>query len=59
MKCLEEYSEIFKKYPLNDKRFKKERNIALHSWRVDKNDYIINLNNGKTAVALIRNRCFY
>lgn len=41
MKCLEEYSEIFKKYPLNDKRFKKERNIELHSWRVDKNDYIL------------------
>lgn len=39
MKCLEEYREIFKKYPLNDKRSKKERNIALHAWRVDKSDY--------------------
>lgn len=41
MKCLEKYLEIFKQYPLHDKRYKKERNIALHTWRVDKNDYTL------------------
>lgn len=41
MKCLEYYLKIFERYPLNDKRFKKERNIALHTWRVDKNDYTL------------------
>lgn len=39
MNCLEEYLKIFEQYPLNDKRCKKERNIALHNWRVNKNDY--------------------
>lgn len=39
MNCLEEYLKIFEQYPLNDKRLKKERNITLHNWRVNKNDY--------------------
>lgn len=41
MKCLEEYREIFKTYPLNDKRSKKKRHPAFHAWRVDKNDYTL------------------
>lgn len=39
MNCLEEYRKIFEQYPLMDKRLKKERNIALQNWRIDKNDY--------------------
>lgn len=39
MNCLAEYLKIYEKYPLKYKRFKKERSIALHNWKVDKNDY--------------------
>lgn len=39
MNCLEEYLKIYEQYPLNDKRLKKERDIALHNWQVNKNDY--------------------
>ena len=39
MNCLAEYLKIYEKYPLKYKKFKKERSIALHNWKVDKNDY--------------------
>lgn len=32
MNCLEEYLKIFEQYPLNNRRFKKERHIALQKW---------------------------
>lgn len=41
MNCMEEYSEIFERYPLTNTRVKKERNIALQNWRVNKNDYVL------------------
>ena len=41
MNCLEEYLNIFEQYPLKDKRFKKERNVAMHNWQVNKNEYPI------------------
>ncbi len=39
MNCLKEYLKIFEQYPLIDKRFKEQRNIALHNWQVNKDDY--------------------
>lgn len=41
MNCLENYLKIFEQYPLHDNRFKKERNVALHNWRVAENEYPI------------------
>lgn len=39
MNCLDNYLKIYEQFPLKDKRFKKERNIALNQWKIDENDY--------------------
>lgn len=38
MNCLDEYKRIFERYPLSDRRLKKQRHAALNDWRADKTD---------------------